>query len=62
MHIIKNFGIGTILLGFALILPDINTMFINFTEFSPTQLSLIIVGVLMVAFHYFIQPAFKRGY
>lgn len=62
MKIIKNFGIGTVLLGFALILPEINTMFIDFTKFSPSELALIVIGFLMLSFHYFVKPAFRKGY
>lgn len=62
MDIIKNFGIGTVILGFAILLPEINSMFIDFTKFSPSELALMVLGLLMLSFHYFVKPAFRKGY
>lgn len=62
MRVIKHFGVGAIFLGIALILPEIDSMFIDFTQFSPSRLALIIIGLMFVALYYFLKPAYETRY
>lgn len=59
MKILKNFGIGMIMLGFAFIVPEVNTLFGDFSQLTPTQLMLIITGFVFLSIYFFIKPAWE---
>jgi len=57
MKLLKNFGIGMILLGLAFVVPELDTLFGDFSQFTPTQIFLIIGGLVFCAMYFFIKPA-----
>jgi len=59
MKTLKSFGKGMIALGFAFLLPELNTFIGDFTTVSATQLLLPMFGMIMIALYYFISPAMR---
>ena len=60
MFVLKSFGKGMIMLGIAFLIPHLDTVFGDFSNFSPTKLSLIIFGLIIWSMYYFIEPATRK--